>query len=434
MQSQSVQTKLSLISFLGMFLMGAVMMVLYSNSWKNLSKAYALVSLNQRLGLVKSNSLNIAQYLENGEWAVEMSKSNLDASTRWIQNPVGIPDSDLKSAVEKIAGGIQKTGLEAGSTEISLGSNDSDQYYVAFNENPSSIVAIGSNSYRKLSGWRETTIPFLGSLSLAFLVTALALLFYSRKLAKVYSSFSNLVLDVSAGRLSDLKFPHDGEQELRKLGDALARMVELLRMKEEKISETSQLALLDPMTGLPNYRAFQNEIKNVLLAYSKNEKQGKVVLGIVDLDFFKKFNDTYGHLAGDYVLKQTAKSIHGAIRTAPRPSDGHTLVGDFCARYGGEEFVVIFKNVKPGHEHDGVLRVLRQICGLEITFPAEAGADVQGKIVKLTASIGFSVWDPEKHVVSDALIKDADDALYIAKHNGRARVCSQFPEKKVWLP
>jgi diguanylate cyclase (GGDEF)-like protein len=125
---------------------------------------------------------------------------------------------------------------------------------------------------------------------------------------------------------------------------------------------------------------------------------------MIDLDFFKRLNDTYGHRAGDDVLKSIACVLAESIRNI-----------DLAARYGGEEFVIIL----PATSLQGALVTAERIR----TAIMDREIRIDDVTVPLTVSIGVSTY-PEDALQREALIEKADISLYAAKHAGRNRVCS----------
>lgn len=160
------------------------------------------------------------------------------------------------------------------------------------------------------------------------------------------------------------------------------------------------MATTDGLTGVYNHRYFQEKLSNEIeRARRYNEK---LILMILDIDFFKKVNDTYGHPIGDLVLKSVSKCLKSATRKI-----------DIVARYGGEEFAVIM--VQTGKE-GGVKfaeRIRETIMKNEVFFPG-------GKL-SVTASIGLACF-PEDGKNNSELIEKADKALYTAKKRGRNMV------------
>ena len=124
-----------------------------------------------------------------------------------------------------------------------------------------------------------------------------------------------------------------------------------------------------------------------------------------DIDFFKKFNDTWGHACGDYVLKTVAKIIKS-----------NTREHDIASRYGGEEFTVMLPNTTKEDSMQVAERIRKQIEAFDFNY--------ENQHMKVTISIGCSVYDSEINHVTSAkdLVEQADKALYVSKRNGRNQV------------
>ena len=164
------------------------------------------------------------------------------------------------------------------------------------------------------------------------------------------------------------------------------------------------MSMTDQLTNLPNRRSFNDRLS----AEWKRAKRMKVPISIllIDIDNFKKYNDTYGHQQGDVVLQSVSKEI---ARTLKRPSD-------FAARWGGEEFIVLL----PDTNQDGAVTIAEQI---RKNVEAVTVDIVECKAVHVTVSLGANAQIPADDYTSDDFIHHADDALYMAKAAGRNRVC-----------
>ena len=196
---------------------------------------------------------------------------------------------------------------------------------------------------------------------------------------------------------------YDAKEEIEKVNLSYEQLVrELKRTKselEKANKKLNELAFRDGLTGLYNHRYFQEQLdKEVGRAF---RYQRNLSLVIFDLDHFKKLNDTYGHLVGDRVLRETAKMTLQSVRTS-----------DIVARYGGEEFAIIM----PETEMKGVVvlaeRVRKKIASIQF--------DIDGEGVSVTASFGVTVWEPGMAFAERAdVIGAADNALYKSKAKGR---------------
>lgn len=164
-----------------------------------------------------------------------------------------------------------------------------------------------------------------------------------------------------------------------------------------------ELAITDGLTGLFIHRYFQNRLDSELIRAKRYNSN--ISLLMLDIDHFKRINDTYGHQEGDYVLKKFAGILAEHIRKV-----------DIAARYGGEEFVVILPETGLAGA-DQVAEHLRFLVEKE-------EFSIDGKKVPLTTSIGVACWD--KTVSKKEFIEQADSMLYQAKREGRNRVCKHL--------
>lgn len=170
-------------------------------------------------------------------------------------------------------------------------------------------------------------------------------------------------------------------------------------------SRLSQLAVTDGLTGLYNHRFFHERLS---LEVERSGRNGlPLCLLMIDVDFFKGFNDGFGHPAGDALLCGLAKVL-GEGRRA----------NDFVARYGGEEFAIVL--VDTGKETGGQLAERLRVTLAETNFEAV------GKKHNITVSIGVAAF-PEDSGGAEGLVQAADDALYAAKHQGRNKVVRYSP-------
>ena len=169
----------------------------------------------------------------------------------------------------------------------------------------------------------------------------------------------------------------------------LARMSGLLRALQAQAVQLAALARNDGLTGIANRRTWDHELSRAC-GLAKDDDQ-PLTVALLDLDHFKAFNDTHGHVRGDLVLKETAAAWRELL-------DGH----GFVARYGGEEFTVLLPNT--------------YLSGAEVILDRLRDAVSQGQ----TCSIGLAVWDGIED--PEHLVSRADEALYHAKRHGRNRI------------
>lgn len=189
----------------------------------------------------------------------------------------------------------------------------------------------------------------------------------------------------------------------------LAKVRAMLRIsiRQHEICEVhrrlKELAILDGLTGIPNRRHFDDTLQVEWKRCLRNESPLSIILG--DIDFFKQFNDIYGHQAGDSCLKAVANSLSESI----------FRVEDTLARYGGEEFVAIL----PGTDADGAHAVAERmrLSARELCIPHERGIDGH-----VSCSFGVASTLPSANNGPQNLLRTADTGLYAAKSAGRNRV------------
>ena len=164
-------------------------------------------------------------------------------------------------------------------------------------------------------------------------------------------------------------------------------------------AELEHLALYDPLTDLPNRALFSDRLAQVL---GRRERRAPTAVYFLDLDRFKRINDSLGHAAGDDVLREVARRLRAVLRPE-----------DTIARFGGDEFTILCETV------GGVLEAVSIADRLQrpLAIPLRAG----GAELRMSASIGVALCEPGEGVDVERLIEDADAAMYRAKERGGAR-------------
>jgi diguanylate cyclase (GGDEF)-like protein len=173
------------------------------------------------------------------------------------------------------------------------------------------------------------------------------------------------------------------------------------------------LSNTDALTGLVNRRHFMDALDREWARALRRPSWIAIVM--IDVDHFKKYNDHYGHLAGDACLRQVAAALHGSVRQQV----------DIAARYGGEEFAVIMPDVDADMARLVAERMRAAVAGLRVPH-------AQSDFGLVSASIGIAAVIPAGGMVAEELINLADRALYDAKRNGRNQVC-QMPTGRLDL-
>ena len=244
---------------------------------------------------------------------------------------------------------------------------------------------------------REARSMGLVGLAVAWIVMVLAVAASRTTKVRVVEPIE--ALSAAAKRIgagdADVRAPIRGDRELIELGVALNDMADKLKER----------ARTDDLTALPNFRAFRERIDTEIERASRYQSQFGIL--VLDLDRFKNYNDTYGHLAGNDALQRVAAVIREAVRAV-----------DFPARYGGEEFAVVL----PQTDISSIKYVAERIRASVEGLPAPAdGAPV-------TISVGGALF-PIDGVTAAELFQAADERLYEAKRLGRNRVVVTTPAR-----
>jgi diguanylate cyclase (GGDEF)-like protein len=194
--------------------------------------------------------------------------------------------------------------------------------------------------------------------------------------------------------------------DMAEVKDALeARAGELNKASEDLKSlneKLGQLSITDGLTEVYNHRHFQDRLSEEVERLNR-QKDGILSLLILDIDDFKRFNDTYGHQCGDTVLKQLAMLLKNSIRTI-----------DILARYGGEEFAIILPNANTEQAVIAAERICQNVRSTAFSFGS-------GTTVKVTVSIGVGTIMSAQADKSE-LVRKADSAMYAAKAKWKDRV------------
>jgi len=194
-------------------------------------------------------------------------------------------------------------------------------------------------------------------------------------------------------------------EELSQLGNALDDMAQALEQRDAELQAALKLvqeqAIHDPLTGLYNRRQMEELLSREFLRVQRSGSTFAVVM--VDIDHFKRVNDTHGHETGDEVLMRIATLLVNAIRRS-----------DIACRYGGEEFLLLLLGASAENAVRRATEVQRSVRNL--VLPLRGGATLS-----VTASFGVAAC-PEHGTDRDALLRAADQALYRAKNSGRDQV------------
>ncbi|RKX85936.1 MAG: hypothetical protein DRP57_02625 [Spirochaetes bacterium] len=223
----------------------------------------------------------------------------------------------------------------------------------------------------------------------------------SREFERIKTNFI-IPLRTDKGVTGILLLPEKGSKESFTLLETqyIARIIRFASIAVENANLYHQ-ATTDRMTKLFSHHFFEKALDDEL---SRAKRYGTIFsLIMFDIDHFKTFNDTYGHLQGDIIIKQIAKILLNSIRQI-----------DFAARYGGEEFTVILPEVDINGAAVAAERLRKKIADYE--FPGD------GKSLHVTISLGVAEYNPEKIQSLSQMVNEVDKALYESKETGRNKV------------
>lgn len=261
--------------------------------------------------------------------------------------------------------------------------------------------------YRAWVVFRNLFLSLLGGLTLLVAVAGWGM---GRSIVKPLKRLSRAADAIAGGDLN-VELPVVRGDEIGHLTQVFNQMTNNLRRSHEEVEAASHvlqqqnelletLSVTDGLTGLYNRKKLDDILAQQLERFSRNQRPFAVLL--LDIDHFKTVNDTYGHLAGDEILKNTAKTLSQSIRSV-----------DYAARYGGEEFAIVLPETSTHTARELAERIRHQI--------ERARCQFDGQSLTITLSIGVAaVRDDDE--TAQAVIGRADQMLYEAKHAGRNRV------------
>jgi diguanylate cyclase (GGDEF)-like protein len=250
---------------------------------------------------------------------------------------------------------------------------------------------------------KQTTFAIWAGVMAIIITLGIIYFLYQRIVVRLLS----LVTQVSsAAQNTRSTVSIDGDDEIADLAKTFS--VYLKRVKDQE-KALLDMALTDPLTSIPNRRAFDEQIRKFIALSLRNEWELTILL--IDIDFFKPYNDNYGHSDGDACLRLVASQLNNVV----------VRNTDFCARYGGEEFVCLLPNTGS----DGAkLKAEALRLAIENMHIPHISSKVSSVV---TVSVGAATFpfSTNRNWTTDIVVQQADKALYQAKAQGRNR-CSYF--------
>ncbi len=261
-------------------------------------------------------------------------------------------------------------------------------------ENPNPVLRVAPDGCLQYANDRARSIFSQGGSRIALPDN------FKTALAQVKMTGMSAEIEVNAdGKVYSLLLtPIDGNDYIYAYGRDITSQLELENILRQE-------SLTDGLTNIANRRKLDGSLT---AEWGRALRYGSPVsVLMIDIDFFKFYNDTYGHQAGDDVLIEVARELKDSVN---RP-------GDLAARYGGEEFVVLLPGVDMDRAVSFAEMLRERVEGLGIEHSRSKAAPV------ITVSIGVTSLTPRKEITPQYLIKSADKALYAAKEAGRNRIC-----------
>lgn len=232
-------------------------------------------------------------------------------------------------------------------------------------------------------------------------------LFISRKLVRPIRHLLKTISYVNFSNDYSARANLQGHNEIHKLGRLIDQMFQLVDQQQQKLTQKNRtlqdLSNTDALTGLANRRSL-DEYLAILRSTEASRKQPLAML-VIDVDFFKRYNDFYGHAMGDKVLQQVAIALQESTHRAT----------DLVCRYGGEEFVLVLENTSKEEASVVAANLCQAVAKLAIPHQMSTASPV------VTISVGLATKPADTIIEYETLFAWADAALYIAKDNGRNR-------------
>ncbi len=355
-------------------------------------------SLNDRGELVKGNNILSEEYgfFDNIKENSDVEISFICDNTRMITT---ILDSDGNRMTgttinENISSWIEENDTAYFSTAVLIDSDEYYGYYLPVYENEKDvdcIVFVGIPQ-AEVQGFIDGSIARIIIISaICLIITIIITIWYTHGLIDHIKKMTTFMKSVGQGSLSKKldKDILDRNDEIGEMGHHASNMQDALHRLVEQ----------DVLTELYNRRCGDIQLKKLCEDNIKAEKN--TIIAISDIDFFKGINDSYGHEAGDIVLKAVADVLKESIKDK-----------GFVCRWGGEEFLFAFYK-------DSIEEARAMLEDIRIKVEEQV-VNYEGNDITITMTFGIAALEKEKSI--ESLLKEADDNLYIGKNNGRNKI------------
>jgi diguanylate cyclase (GGDEF)-like protein len=302
---------------------------------------------------------------------------------------------------------------------IAYADADKRPYYAAIARVPhtSWLVVSATPADRLNADTRSVRNKIIGIGLLCFAASLLLSALIARSITAPLKRLIMVMKETESGN-SHIRVEQGGSDEISVLSRKFNQMASKLHQNKEQLEEQvalrtreleranrklEALSSTDGLTGVANRRRFDEALANELRRAVRSAKP--LALLMLDVDYFKKYNDRYGHQAGDECLRIVARVLQQSSRRAT----------DLVARYGGEEFVIIVAESDPGSAIQQAENICDAIFALKIPH-------ADSPFGYITASIGVAAVQPDEQLAAERVLRIADQALYHAKYQGRNRV------------
>lgn len=363
-------------------------------SSKELKDAYDNIKIISDIGQSITSTLNLEKILIR---VYENINHLMDASVFGI----GLTNESKQAIEYKL---YMEESIRAPIFSTPLDSTSSWAVWCLKNRNEIMINDVENQYTNYIQGRRNSVGGRMESLIYCPLVVEDKILGVLTVQSKKKNAYSQYNFDMVRALSSYIAIAINNAQESEKLAEEI-KVRKNAQMELEKINKKLiRLSEIDGLTGIPNRRRFDEFFS---LEWSKSEAYSTYLsLLIIDIDYFKEYNDHYGHLAGDEVIRNIATLLQNSLKRYT----------DFVARYGGDEFIVVL----PSTNAEGALCVAKRMKKAIENLRIEHKYSSIEKYITIT--IGVSSIIPKNNIDKEALIHTSDDALYQAKGKGRNRI------------
>ncbi|MDH5784323.1 MAG: diguanylate cyclase [Chromatiales bacterium] len=258
-------------------------------------------------------------------------------------------------------------------------------------------------------GKNVINLSALSAIAVGVATIALIIFLINNNILTPLSTILQQIQNISTSLNYNKRVIYSNRDEFGQLSTSINTLLDTIQSKTDSLNDLNdellRLSLHDPLTGIANRRMFDQEFAKEWNRHRRDKSSLSVIM--CDIDYFKKYNDTYGHQQGDDCIIQVANILKSSLNRA----------SDIVARYGGEEFVILMIDA---NIQDGKQLAEKILHNLSTANIEHKGSSISEHI---TMSFGVASLVPDASGSTDILLRHADKALYSAKQNGRNQIC-----------